>query len=119
MPGPVLMDNLPVHKVAGVAEAIEAAGATLIYLPKYSPDLKPIELAQQTQGASAQGRRAYNPRLLRRISNMTGIHSSAILAGDDPKAVVLDFVQPQRAGRRHGGFDREARRDEAGEMHAI
>jgi len=41
----VLMDNLPVHKVAGVAEAIEAAGARLIYLPKYSPDLNPIELA--------------------------------------------------------------------------
>ena len=41
----VLMDNLPVHKVAGVAEAIKAAGATLIYLPKYSPDLNPIELA--------------------------------------------------------------------------
>jgi len=41
----VLMDNLPVHKVAGVAQAIEAAGATLIYLPKYSPDLNPIELA--------------------------------------------------------------------------
>ena len=38
-------DHLPVHKVAGVAEAIEAAGATLIYLPKYSPDLNPIELA--------------------------------------------------------------------------
>jgi transposase len=41
----VLMDHLPVRKVAGVAEAIEAAGATLIYLPKYSPDLNPIELA--------------------------------------------------------------------------
>ena len=41
----VLMDNLPVHKVAGVVEAIEAAGATLIYLPKYSPDLNPIEMA--------------------------------------------------------------------------
>ena len=41
----VLMDNLPVHRVAGVAEAIEGAGATLIYLPKYSPDLNPIELA--------------------------------------------------------------------------
>ena len=39
------MDNLPVHRVAGVAEAIEGAGATLIYLPKYSPDLNPIELA--------------------------------------------------------------------------
>ena len=41
----VLMDHLPVHKVAGVVEAIEAAGATLFYLPKYSPDLNPIELA--------------------------------------------------------------------------
>ena len=41
----VLMDNLPVHKIAGVAEAIEAASATLIYLPKYSPDLNPIEMA--------------------------------------------------------------------------
>jgi len=38
------MDNLPVHKVAGVEEAIEAAGATLIYLPPYSPDLNPIEI---------------------------------------------------------------------------
>lgn len=41
----VIMDNLPVHKVAGVEEAIEAVGATLLYLPKYSPDLNPIELA--------------------------------------------------------------------------
>ena len=41
----VVMDNLPVHKVAGVREAIEAAGATLLYLPPYSPDLNPIELA--------------------------------------------------------------------------
>ena len=41
----VLMDNLPVHKVAGVREAIEAVGATLLYLPSYSPDLNPIEMA--------------------------------------------------------------------------
>ena len=33
----VMMDSLPVHKVAGVREAIEAAGARLRYLPKYSP----------------------------------------------------------------------------------
>jgi transposase len=39
----VLMDNLSVHKVSGVREAIEAAGATLRYLPPYSPDLNPIE----------------------------------------------------------------------------
>jgi transposase len=40
----VVADNLKAHKVAGVREAIEKAGATLRYLPKYSPDLNPIEL---------------------------------------------------------------------------
>jgi transposase len=40
----VTMDNLPSHKVAGVLELIEGAGAFLIYLPPYSPDLNPIEL---------------------------------------------------------------------------
>ena len=39
----VVMDNLPAHKVAGVREAIEAAGAWLLYLPSYSPDFNPIE----------------------------------------------------------------------------
>jgi len=41
----VMMDNLGAHKVAGVREAIEAVGATLEYLPKYSPDLNPIEMS--------------------------------------------------------------------------
>jgi transposase len=40
----VIMDSLPVHKVAGVREAIETAGAKLLLLSKYSPDLNPIEL---------------------------------------------------------------------------
>jgi transposase len=40
----VVADNFAAHKVAGVREAIEKAGATLRYLPKYSPDLNPIEL---------------------------------------------------------------------------
>ena len=39
----VIMDNLASHKVAGVRAAIEATGATLLYLPAYSPDLNPIE----------------------------------------------------------------------------
>ena len=39
----VIMDNLAAHKVAGVAEAIAAAGASILYLPPYSPDLNPIE----------------------------------------------------------------------------
>jgi transposase len=37
------MDNVGVHKVAGAREATEARGATLFYLPPYSPDLNPIE----------------------------------------------------------------------------
>ena len=40
----VIMDNLPCHKVAGVAELIESAGAFVLYLPPYSPDLNPIEM---------------------------------------------------------------------------
>ena len=39
----VVMDNVSVHKVAGVCDAIEARGAMLLYLPPYSPDLNPIE----------------------------------------------------------------------------
>lgn len=41
----VIMDNVPSHKVEGVEEAIEAVGASLRYLPPYSPDLNPIETA--------------------------------------------------------------------------
>ena len=41
----VIMDNLRSHKVAGVRKAIEAAGATLMFIPPYSPDLNPIEMA--------------------------------------------------------------------------
>jgi transposase len=39
----VFMDNLRTHKVVGVREAIKAAGASVRYLPAYSPDLNPIE----------------------------------------------------------------------------
>jgi transposase len=41
----VIMDNLGSHKGPGVRAAIEAAGATLLYLPPYSPDFNPIEQA--------------------------------------------------------------------------
>ena len=41
----VICDNLSCHKVSGVAEAIAARGAHLQYLPAYSPDLNPIEMA--------------------------------------------------------------------------
>ena len=46
VPGDVVVrDNLPAHKVAGLAEVVEARGARLLYLPPYSPDFNPIELA--------------------------------------------------------------------------
>jgi transposase len=41
----VLLDNLSSHKIAGIAEAITAQGAQLVYLSPYSPDLNPIEQA--------------------------------------------------------------------------
>lgn len=41
----VVMDNLPSHKIGGVREAIERAGARLLFLPPYSPDFNPIEMA--------------------------------------------------------------------------
>ncbi len=41
----VIMDNLSSHRVSGVRDAIEAVGASLLYLPPYSPDFNPIEMA--------------------------------------------------------------------------
>ncbi len=41
----VICDNLASFKIRGVREAIEACGASLLYLPAYSPDLNPIEIA--------------------------------------------------------------------------
>jgi transposase len=71
----VVIDNFAAHKVRGVREAIEKAGATLRYLPKYSPDLNPIELpyskfkghlrkaAQRTVRGLHRAIRAFVPRL--------------------------------------------------------
>ena len=39
-----MIDNLSSHKVSGVKEAIESAGAQVVYLPPYSPDFNPIEM---------------------------------------------------------------------------
>jgi transposase len=47
-----VMDNLPAHKPAAVRATIEACGAELRYLPPYSPDLNPIEMAYSKLKAS-------------------------------------------------------------------
>ena len=73
----VLMDNLPVHKVAGVAEAIERAGATLIYLPKYSSDFNPIELAfSKIKAHLRKAAERTISHLLRRIGRVVADFSS-------------------------------------------
>ena len=41
----VVMGNLPAHKISGVREAVEKVGARLLFLPRYSPDFNPIEMA--------------------------------------------------------------------------
>jgi transposase len=41
----VIMDNLPAHKLSGIRDAIEKTGAKLMFLPPYSPDFNPIEMA--------------------------------------------------------------------------
>ena len=58
----VILDNLSAHKVAGVREQIEAAGARLIYLPPYSPDFNPIEQAWSKVG-----------RVFRHVFGMLGV----------------------------------------------
>ena len=41
----VILDNLPAHKPVAIRQAIEAAGASMVFLPPYSPDFNPIEMA--------------------------------------------------------------------------
>jgi transposase len=66
----VVMDNLSPHKTQGVQDAIEAAGATLRYLPPYSPDFNPIEsmwskVKQHLRSAAART----HPRLVHAIGD--------------------------------------------------
>src|SRR5215469_6526894 len=64
----VVIDNLPAHQAPGVRDAIEARGATLRYLPQYSPDLNPIEMPFSKLKASLRKAAERTiPRLRRRI----------------------------------------------------
>jgi transposase len=72
----VVLDNLGAHKVAGVREAIEARGATLIYLPPYSPDLNPIErcwskIKTALRAAKARTREALEAAIKQALATVT------------------------------------------------
>ncbi|WP_408906299.1 IS630 family transposase [Muricoccus nepalensis] len=72
----VVLDNLAAHKVTGVREAIRATGASLLYLPPYSPDLNPIEqafakLKALLRKAAARTREALWTTIGRLLGNFT------------------------------------------------
>jgi len=78
----VVMDNLAAHKVAGVRERIEATGASLVYLPPYSPDFNPIEQAwskvkQRLRSAKARTLEALEPALAEALAAITPQNASA------------------------------------------
>ena len=65
----VIMDNLGSHKGKNVRQVIRAAGAKLIFLPKYSPDLNPIE---QVFAKLKHGLRELAPRTVPAVSTSIG-----------------------------------------------
>jgi transposase len=72
----VIMDNLRAHKVAGIRAAVEQAGARLLYLPPYSPDLAPIEpcwskLKTALRTAKARTREALEQAITQALATIT------------------------------------------------
>ena len=78
----VVMDNLSSHKAAAVRRAIKAAGAKLIFLPPYSPDLNPIEHEQAFSQLKTLLRKE-NARTIEQTTNCIG--------------KLLDHVTPKAA----------------------
>lgn len=85
----VVMDNLKAHYAEGVQAAIEAVGASVLYLPPYSPELNPIELAWSKLKA-----------ILRRVEART----LRTLAGALPRS--LQHIRPSdlQGWFRHAGY---------------
>jgi transposase len=75
----VVMDNLATHKVAGVREAIEGAGARLEYLPPYSPDFNPIEPMWSKVKQAVKG---CEPRNARQLIRAAGAAFAAVTPTD-------------------------------------
>ena len=101
----VVMDNLPAHKLQAVRELIEAAGATLMPLPAYSPDFNPIEkmwskLKTSLRTAAARTKEALHEAIadaLRRVtaSDMLGWFTSCGYA-----PATVDTAQPVTLDRK-------------------
>jgi len=84
----VVMDNLSAHKVDGVRERIEACGASVLYLPPYSPDLNPIEKAWSKLKARL---RALAARAMPQLEHATAQALKTITAQDAKAWLRLRF----------------------------
>ena len=84
----VVMDNLSAHKVDGVRERIEACGASVLYLPPYSPDLNPIEKAWSKLKARL---RALAARAMPQLEHATAQALQAITPQDAKAWLRLRF----------------------------
>ena len=78
----VVLDNLSSHKVKGVRAMIEGAGAELLYLPPYSPDLNPIEkawakLKQHLRSSKARSKDALDQAVTEALSLITADNAQA------------------------------------------
>ena len=80
----VIADNLSAHKVAGVRQAIERVGATLCYLPPYSPDLNPIELCFAKLKALVRAARC-------RSTEPSGLSSAPVCRTSAPRNAAITF----------------------------
>lgn len=78
----VVMDNLSAHKVDGVRERIQACGASVLYLPPYSPDLNPIEKAWSKLKARL---RALAARAMPQLENAVA-HALQTITAQDARA---------------------------------
>ena len=81
----VVMDNLGAHKVSGIREAIEQCGATLFYLPPYSPDLSPIEpcwskLKTALRAVGARTRKRLDRAITQAIATISAADAAAWFA---------------------------------------
>jgi putative transposase len=81
----VIMDNLGSHKTKAVRQAIRQAGAKLLFLPKYSPDLNPIEqffakLKHHLRAAQARSADAVCDAIARALDTVTATECSNYLA---------------------------------------
>ena len=93
----VVMDNLAAHKVAGVRQAIEAAGAYLRYLPAYSPDFNPSKTPSPSSRPCCARRRPAPSRTCGQPSGRRSPASNPMsVATISPRRAMMPMTRPER-----------------------